>query len=406
LLYKAGGRSVSLSLKARSAIGMAGHAGTDVIWFDERNGWFTTSTAFARQADPIVAAFVRAHPVDAYRGRTWERTLPPSRYLYDDEADGERPGSGWGSAFPHPLGADDRTFSGRWEKSPFSDDYLEQMAEASIDGLKLGQGSTTDFLGISFSALDLVGHAFGPRSHEVQDVLVRLDATIDRLLRHLDETVGRDRYVVALSADHGVSDVPEQVNGARLSPEVMVRVVDAVLRPILKDAPPATLQDVIRPFAGEGVYVAAVANTDIYLREGVYDRIRAVPGAVDALVRGLGTIPSVARVLRSDELSGASARSSADPLIRAAALSYVAGRSGDLVVVPVENAIASTAAATHGTAYEYDQRIPVIFYGAGVRTGRYTEPASSADIAVTLGARAGVSLPLPDGHVLAAAAAR
>ena len=102
-------------------------------------------------------------------------------------------------------------FYGQWTASPFSDEYLERMAEAAIDGLALGQGTTTDYLGVSFSALDSVGHKFGPRSHEVQDLLARLDVTIGRLLDHLDARVGRGKYVVALSADHGVAVIPEQL---------------------------------------------------------------------------------------------------------------------------------------------------------------------------------------------------
>src|SRR5262249_28733996 len=151
--------------------------------------------------EPSIAAFLRDHPIEAAKNHAWERLQPATSYLYDAEADGERPTSGWGTGFPHPFGADDRTFYARWQQSPLSDEYLEQMAEAAVSGLHLGGGPTPDFLGISFSALDLVGHAFGPRSHEVQDVLARLDVTIDRLLGFLDAHVGKGRYVVALSSD-------------------------------------------------------------------------------------------------------------------------------------------------------------------------------------------------------------
>ena len=402
LLHQQGGQTVSISLKARSAIGMGGHEGTAIVWFDERLGWFTSSTAFTRQTTPALSAFVKAHPIDRDRGSIWERLLPPARYQYEDDVETERPSNGWGVRFPHALGDNDRTFYARWEQSPFSDEYLEQMAEAAVDGLKLGQGGTTDFLGVSFSALDLVGHIFGPRSHEVQDVLARLDVTIDRLIAHLDSTVGRDRYILALSADHGVSDIPEQVSGGRLPNEAVVRIIDQVLGPILKDAPPASLDDLVRPFVGEGVYVASIANTDVYLRNGVYHRVRAIPGALDTVIAGLKLLPSVERVLRSDELASPAARQSADPVVRAAALSYVPGRSGDLVLVLSENSIASSAAATHGTARDYDQAIPLIFYGAGVRPGVYDDAASSADIAASFAARIGVRLTAPDGRPLSA----
>lgn len=397
-----GGRVVSLSLKARSAIGMAGHGGDAVLWFDDRGG-FVSSTAFAKTAEPSILAYVKAHPIEKAKGTDWTRTLPAARYQYDDDIPTERPTLGWGVVFPHAYGTDDATFYGRWQQSPLSDEYLEQMAEAAIDGMHLGAASGTDFLGISFSALDLVGHVFGPRSHEVQDVLVRLDATIGRLLDYLDAHVGRDNYVLALSADHGVSDIPEQVSGARLSnAEPIVRVIDETLRGLFPEAPPREIRDVIRPFTGDGLYVAGVTNSDVYFRAGVYDRLKKDGKAMAAVIDALGQIPAVARVIRGETLASASARSAPDPVVRAAALSYVEGRSGDLVVVLNENAVLSGSAANHGTAYDYDQEIPVIFYGAGVRPGRYDSPASSADIAVTLASRVGLTIPNADGRVQAA----
>jgi hypothetical protein len=111
-------------------------------------------------------------------------------------------------------------------------------------------------------------------------------------------------------------------------------------------------------------------------------------------------------VLRGDSLAEPAARASADPVIRAAALSYMPGRSGDLVVIPKEDAVVTTAATTHGTLYDYDQQVPIIFYGAGVRLGVYADPATPADIAVTLASLIGITLPAPDGHVLHAVGPR
>jgi predicted AlkP superfamily pyrophosphatase or phosphodiesterase len=394
-----GGRSVSLSLKARSAIGMAGHAGDVVVWFDERGFVFTSSTAFTQSPELSIKAFITAHPIEAAKGTDWTRALPASRYQYDDEPDGERGNLGWGMAFPHAFGTEDRNFYPRWEESPLSDEYLEEMAEAAVDGLHLGGASGTDFLGISFSALDLVGHAFGPRSHEAQDVLVRLDRTVGRLLEYLDAHVGRDNYVLALASDHGVGDIPEQVAGARVSAETVVRVIDETLRSVF-GGPPRDLQEVIRPFNGAGVYVSGLSNNDVYFRKGVFDRLTADPKAMQAVIDGLTGIPGIERVLRGDRLATTEARGSSDPFTRAAALSYVPLQSGDLVLVLRENAVMSTSAANHGTARDYDQRIPIILYGPGVRAGRYDGPATSADIAVTLAARVGLSMPSADGRVL------
>jgi hypothetical protein len=399
-----GGRSVSLSLKARSAIGMGGHAGEAIVWFDERGFVFTTSTAFSQAPEPSLLAFINSHPIEKAKGTEWTRALPPAKYQYEDEPDGERANLGWGMAFPHALGTEDRNFYPRWEESPLSDEYLEQMAEAAIDGMHLGTMQGTDFLGVSFSALDLVGHAFGPRSHEVQDVLVRLDRTIGRFLDFLDQRVGRENYVLALSSDHGVGDIPEQVSGARVSAETVVRVIDETLRGLIPDSPPRDLRDAIRPFSGFGVYVAGVSNNDVYFRAGVFDRIAHDRKAMQAVIDALTAIPGIEGVLRGDLLGTSGARASSDPFTRAAALSYVPNQSGDLVLVLRETAVMSTSAANHGTGRDYDQRIPLFLYGAGYRAGRYDARATSADIAVTLAARVGVSIPSPDGHPLMQAA--
>jgi len=114
-------------------------------------------------------------------------------------------------------------------------------------------------------------------------------------------------------------------------------------------------------------------------------------------------VPGVARVLTSDEVSTAAARASKDPQVRAAALSYFAGRSGDLIVIPSENWMLIAAGTTHGTMYPYDQRVPVLLYGAGIRAGAQDEAATPADIAPTIASLVGVQLPAPDGRVLATA---
>jgi predicted AlkP superfamily pyrophosphatase or phosphodiesterase len=107
------------------------------------------------------------------------------------------------------------------------------MAAAAVDALKLGRGAATDFLGISFSATDGVGHVYGPRSHEVQDVLVRLDRTIGALLAHLDSSVGVGNYVVGLSADHGVAEIPDQIGGGRVVSKAVTTALENELGPAL-----------------------------------------------------------------------------------------------------------------------------------------------------------------------------
>jgi predicted AlkP superfamily pyrophosphatase or phosphodiesterase len=387
------GRTVTMSIKARSAIGLAGRKADVVTWLDERGNW-TTSSAYSKQPVPWLQQFIGSHPISADLGKTWERMADPSVYQFSDDRQGERPGTGWTRTFPHvlgvPSGKADAAFYSQWIKSPFSNEYLEWMAEAAVDTMRLGAGNRPDFLGVSFSALDAVGHAFGPESHEVQDILARLDLTIGKLLDHLDATVGRGRYVLALGSDHGVARIPEQVEGAgRVTSAQIAAAVDAALQPIF----------------GPGKYVAYSGYTDLYLKPGVFKQVTRNPQAVDALRAKLRAIPGIAQVFLSDEVSTAAARRDSDPNRRAAALSHYSGRSGDIIIIPSENWILSTSATTHGTLQAYDQRVPVIFFGPGVAQGRQPGEATPADIAPTLAALARVPFVQTDGHVLKAALA-
>ncbi len=393
---RAHGRVATFSLKARSAIGLAGHTGNPVIWFDERGGW-ATSSAFASGPRPFLQKFINGNPITAAYGRQWERMLDPSAYQNADDAEGELPNpkeTGWTRSFPHaigdPGGKPDRKFYTQWMRSPLSDEYLGRMAGAAIDALNLGRGPGTDFLGVSFSALDLVGHAFGPKSHEVQDILARVDVTIGRLLDHLDATVGAGNYVVGFSSDHGVGEIPEQVTGGGRQTNANVR---------------ATLDAALVPFFGPGRYVAQSAYTDIYLEKGVWKRLERNPKATAAALDALRAVPGVAYAFTGSEIGAPGARTSADPVKRAAALNYYPGRSGDFIIVPRDNWMFTTSATSHGTLYPHDQRVPVILLGPGVKKGSYDNDATPADLAPTLAALARIRFEQADGRVLTEAMA-
>ena len=390
-IFERGGRVIGLSLKPRSAIPLVGKKATAVIWFDDRGGW-STSSAYSPKPVAFLQKFIDANPIAADYDKVWTRSLDASAYQFEDDANGEGTPGGWTRTFPHPLGnpggKPDSTYYGRWQRSPFSDEYLGRMAADVLDTLNLGRGPGTDFLGVSFSALDLVGHAYGPRSHEVQDILVRLDATVGRLLDHLDKTVGRGNYVLGFSADHGVADVPEQAGrGGRQTNEQTT----------------AALMKVLEPALGPGKHVLSTAYTDIYLSAEARDRLKKDPKLLAAAIEALKALPAVDRVLAGTHLDSAAARSSSDPLVRAAALSYKPGRSGDLIIVPKEGWLLSSNITTHGTSQPYDQRVPVIVFGASVKPGEYSQAASPADLVPTLAAVAHVPIKKGDGRVLSEA---
>ena len=384
-------RVVTLSMKPRSAAMLAGRGGAAVTWFADTNVW-GTSTAYAQAPAPEIQAFIADNPVDRERPVVWERMREASTYAGADASPHERPRAGWSATFPHPLGGAPGTAASRfydlWERSPYSDAYLGRMGAAVVRAFALGQREVVDHLAISFSAVDYVGHDFGPESHEVQDTLLRLDATLAGFFEVLDAAVGRDRYVVGVSADHGVSRIPEALTAER---EEAGRVLNA---DVLKVAEAAMTNA-----HGAGPHVAHVEYTNLYLTAAARQRAATDPTFIAPLVSAVLKMPGVARVFASHVLPAQ--RSSADPVQRAAALSFHPDESGDVTVVLKPNWIGTnTSAATHGSAHWYDQHVPLIFMGAGVKPGRYTVDASPADIVPTLASTIRLQLSDIDGKVL------
>ena len=380
-------RVVSISLKARSAINLGGHKPDAVIWLDEADGEWVTSTAFTSAPTSYFADYIVKHSLRGEMGRRWDRALPLDQYVYDYSTQDRRRIALVTDRFPHTVkgtGAEvGGAFTDAWESSPFSDEYLANLATTAIDALKLGRGAGTDFLGVSFSALDKVGHDFGPDSHEAQDVLVHLDRHLGALLDKLDTEVGKGHYLVGLTSDHGVAPVPERVkaqgfDAGRISQTNVQNTINQVLAQEL----------------GPDTYRTRAIYNDIYFNDGVYQKLQQNPKAMNAVIEAIRKIPGVWRVYRKEELTAA------DPFTRQSAYSHYEGRSGDLKMLGRAYWIYSQSTTTHGTGHRYDTRVPVILFGYGIRQGEYLEPAAPIDLAPTLAFLTGVTLPDAMGRVL------
>jgi predicted AlkP superfamily pyrophosphatase or phosphodiesterase len=402
LKFQTGGatRIVTFSLKARASLTMAGHKADAATWFDGGN--WVTSSPYGVPA--FIEEQAKAHPPKADFGKTWALSLPERLYWYGEKALGAVPPDGWDLTFPHPLrgktgsGEPDPAFYSQWATSPYADTALTEFAKKAIDAMNLGNASGTDFLAIGYSTVDYVGHAFGPRSREIQDILVRLDKDLGDLFAHLDQKVGRGNYVVALSADHGVAPTPEDLQQAGFGSGLLHF-------PELKDK----IEQVLAPLNYPKPSVAFVNGSDIYFAPGVYDKLLHDHGAMQAVIEAAMSQPGVAAVYRANELKDRPATES--PLIRAFALSYFPGRSGDLFVVPKPYWLMDSTptgqkrsyGTGHGVPYNYDQHVPVLLMGFGIQPGEYFQAVTPADIAPTLAALCGITLAPRDGHVLSEA---
>jgi predicted AlkP superfamily pyrophosphatase or phosphodiesterase len=393
-------RIVTFSLKARAAITMAGHKADAATWFD--GGAWVSSSVYGTL--PFMEEEAKSHPAKADFGKTWSLSLPESSYWYGEKALGAVPPDGWDFTFPHPLrgksgvGEPDSAFYEQWASSPFADTALTELAENAVDALKLGNSKGTDFLAIGYSPVDYVGHEFGPRSREIQDILVRLDKDLGNLFAHLDAKVGRGNYVVALSADHGVAPIPEdmQTTGADAGVLHLQEVQERI-------------EKAIEPFNYTKPAVARITGSDIYFAPGVYEKLQQDHAAFQAVLEATLAQPGIAAVYRAEESRNRPATQS--PMRRAFAFSYFPGRSGDLFILPKPywlmdgTPLGKTRSygTGHGVPYNYDQHVPVLLMGFGIQPGEYFQSVTPADIAPTFAALCGITLASRDGHVLAEA---
>jgi predicted AlkP superfamily pyrophosphatase or phosphodiesterase len=210
-LHTAGRAKVfAVSVKDRGAVSMAGHAGK-AFWFSKASGEFVTSDYYYDAYPAWVVEFNARRPAAQYAGGSWKLLRDRSTYLFGgaDDQPWETALPGFGRVFPHPFGdKDGKLFTTLLTVSPAGDAMTLAFAKALIEGERLGADEVPDYLGVSFSSTDYVGHIFGPSSLEAEDNLLRLDRTIAELLAFVDEQVGLDRTLIVLSADHGGPEAP------------------------------------------------------------------------------------------------------------------------------------------------------------------------------------------------------
>lgn len=367
---------VGVSLKDRSAILPAGKRPNGAYWYDGTTGNLVSSTWYFNDLPAWVKTFNREMGPARFFGKRWERLLPEAAYARSTADEMAYEKSTYGNKFPYAItGGEEKPgakFFTQFEYTPFANDYLVDFAKAAIENEDMGTDDVTDLLTVSLSSNDLVGHLYGPYSHEVQDITLRTDRTLAALFSYLDQKVGRDNYVVALTADHGVAPVPEQVRALGYGGKIEARTIT--------DAVQAALA---RAF-GEEKWVLQAVNGNVYLDEAAIERRKLEPEAVERVAaRAALAVGGVAECFtRSQILTGRLPHSN---IARAVAFGFHPKRNGNLVIITEPfYFVGEGITTTHGSPYLYDTHVPVIFYGPGIRPGEYRAIASPADIAPTL----------------------
>ena len=387
---------LAVSAKDRAAIALGGQHPTAVYWF-QRSGspGFTTS----RYYEPELPSWVRAWNGEDPDVDIVART--PEIWNHSEAAtasvDPRRPddypfegGGGLGRTSGHPLrGETLRDTLGRIYRTPFLDELTLDFAAVAARELGLGDDEVPDLLAISLSAMDTVGHSFGPESHESRDALLRLDAWLGDWLEALEARTGEGRLIVALTSDHGALPLPEWLveRGAARCPVEPGRIsLDALMRQ-LQDRVDRKLR---RWYQWPGRWLHYAGKQITVDRALAAKRGVDVERVVQIAERWLESHPAVAEAWTPAEFL-----SSGDPIALRQRRSYDPERSGDLIIEPAEGCLIGNFASgtSHGSPHGYDVDVPIVFWGTGVEPGRDDSPATLVDIAPTLAHLLGLEAP-------------
>ncbi len=404
---KGKGRVFSLSIKDRTAVLMGGQKSTGVYCFDTRDGNFHTGAFYNRDAVHDWVADLNAGPkggtrlADSWFNEKWDKLRPDldyAKFSGPDDVGAEAPGiNGQGRTFPKPfkgkLDAPAKPYYAALEASPAGNDLLFALVKKCVSAEKLGRGEASDLLLVSFSSNDLIGHLYGPDSQEMMDVTLRADKLVGELLKFLDAEVGKDRYTLVVTADHGVCPLPELQSSKDKYP--------AAKRTPLIDLGLGLFEALDTMYGNpknETIWFEAFDDDVwpwLHLNHKAIEarklKVEDVAVAARDWLAGRGFIETAFTRKELEDKNGPD-----KPFKLAAQLAYHPERSGDVIVVPKAGVLVTQYAGgtSHGSPHPYDTHIPFLAYGAGVPAlGKRGEKVSSLSVAPALARALGVPAP-------------
>jgi predicted AlkP superfamily pyrophosphatase or phosphodiesterase len=383
-------KSVAVSVKDRGAIAMAGHSGT-AYWFSKAGGEFVTSTYYLDQYPDWVSAFNARKPAQQFANTSWNLLHDQSSYLFakSDDREWETDVAGFGRVFPHNYGDGTSRYFTTWlTLSPAGDKLVLEFAKQALVEEQLGQDDVTDYLSVSFSATDYVGHVFGPSSLEGEDNILQLDRTIADLLAHVDAHVGLNNTLIVLSADHGGPDTPGYLNS--------LGIPAGYVDPDSWDKETAIAR-IKKAFNIPGKLFETYAHPYLYFSADVKSDVNIDQQALEAaVVEELSKLKGVSLAVSSAALRRGNLPDT--HLYRSVVNNFNSKRSGDVFIVFEPNWFINdfdglTVASTHGSPWQYDTYVPIVFAGAGLPAQTVDRKVHTVDIAATLSSYLGIKAP-------------
>ena len=379
------GKTIGVSIKDRGAVFPSGHTANGAYWFEGLDeGKWITSSYYMDELPLWVKDFNARSNISNYV-KTWNTLYDINLYQESgpDNSNYEKGFNGKANpVFPYNL-KDLKGLNGGFDiikTSPFGNTMITDFALSAIEAEGLGDDEFTDFLTISYSSTDYVGHNFGLSSVELQDTYLRLDLEIERLLNYLDENVGEGNYTLFLTADHGAAEVPTflrdiNVPGANISKDDFSPLFDAMT-------------------AKYGVpdLIKSISNNQLFLNQELIISLQLTLEEVQRfVVNEIITYPFVSKAYTATTMQSSYFESGLPMLLQNG---YNQKLSGDVLFTLQPGVIVyGPKGTTHGSGYTYDTHVPLLFYGNGIQQGRSYESTSVTDIAPTISALLGISFP-------------
>jgi predicted AlkP superfamily pyrophosphatase or phosphodiesterase len=390
LFYGQHAKVFGVSVKDRGAISMAGHTGK-AFWFSKQSGEFITSRFYYGRYPDWVTEWNSRKPADQYAGSSWEllNESPTYRFGQADDRPYETALPGFGRTFPHPFGdSGARFFTTLLTVSPAGDELTLEFTKALVDNERLGADDIPDYLAVSFSSTDYVGHVFGPSSLESEDNLLRLDRTLAQLLQFIDQRVGLDKTLIVLSADHGAPEAPGYLSELGFE--------SAYIDPASFDKA-AAIESLKSQFGIGEELITTYFHPYIYLNRDLIKQRGLDQGLVErAVAKELSRFDGIALAVSSSALREGKVPDF--PIIETVLRNFSPTRSGDIFIVFEPNRFINdfdglTVASTHGSPWRYDSYVPVVFAGPGIPARRVARRVETVDIAPTLAVLIGAKPP-------------
>ncbi len=379
-----------ISVKDRSAVAMGGHAGK-AFWFSKATNTFVTSRYYYDEYPKWVNDWNAKKMAEKYSGTGWKLMHPKGEYLFGDRdnQEWETDLKGYGKVFPHSFSKlDNPYYSTYLTISPAGDELTADFAKATIEAEQLGADNITDFLGVSFSATDYIGHFFGASSLESEDNILRLDRTLADLFKFIDDKIGLDNTLIVLSADHGGPETPGYLKTLGIPADHV--------SPDSWDKKKA-IDGIKRKFGIKGKLIEGYDHPYLYLTNKVISNPKIDLAALErAVAEELVRFPGVSQAVSTIALSRGIIPDNF--ITRAIVKNYHPKRSGNIYVVfnPgwfINDQDGISVAVVHGSPWRYDTYVPIIFAGYGIKSKTVSRRVHTVDIALTLATLVGAKPP-------------